>query len=361
MIPLVVVSHTYAEPVNRTKLHALAAGGLVTAIIPRRWRDPTLRRSWYLPAAASEHGVTLQPAEWLGLPRPSLGVLRVPRATLRAREVVIQVEEEPWTPTARLVAGAAAPVFLFTWENIARAHPWPWSAWRRGVFKRIRGLIAGSTGAAEVARTQGWTGPLAVIPQLGVPVPAALPPRAGDGPLRLAYVGRLVEAKGVDLLLRAAARLREPWALSLVGDGPARRDLERLAADLGLGERVRFRGAREHGAVAAIWAETDVLVLPSRTTPQWREQLGHVLLEAMAHGVAVVGSSSGAIPDVVGDAGLIFPEGRADSLAAQIAFLRDAERRHNVAEAGRRRVALEFADAVLARRTRAFHAEALAR
>jgi glycosyltransferase involved in cell wall biosynthesis len=99
-----------------------------------------------------------------------------------------------------------------------------------------------------------------------------------------------------------------------------------------------------------------VLVLPSRSTPTWREQLGHVLLEAMAHGVAVVGSTCGAIPEVMGEAGLCFPEGDAAALTAAIQrFLDDPTLVARLGEAGRRRVETEFTNRILAARTREFH------
>jgi glycosyltransferase involved in cell wall biosynthesis len=86
-----------------------------------------------------------------------------------------------------------------------------------------------------------------------------------------------------------------------------------------------------------------------------------VLLEAMAHRVAVVGSTCGAIPEVIGDAGLVFSEGEVGALAARLELLaRDPDTRARLAGAGRERVAAEFTNARIAARTRAFHAEVLA-
>jgi hypothetical protein len=361
---IVVVSHTYVERENRGKLRALAADGPVITVVPDHWAEGALQRAWRLPPESRDGAVTLVAARWHGATRPSLGMMRVPWDRLPPADV-LQIEEEPWTPTAYLAARARRRVatVLFTWENVARQLPPPWSWMRRATLARVDGVIAGSAGAADEARRQGYRGPLAVIPQLGVEV-ADGPVRAAgsEGPLRVAFAGRLTHEKGVDVLLRALARMEAPAHLRILGDGPERGGLERLARELGVADRVQFLGAWPHERVATIWPETDVLVLPSRTTPRWKEQLGHVLLEAMAHRVAVVGSTCGAIPEVVGEAGLVFPEGEIGALTAHLELLaRDPLARARLAGAGRERVAAEFTNARIAARTRAFHAEVLAR
>jgi glycosyltransferase involved in cell wall biosynthesis len=82
-------------------------------------------------------------------------------------------------------------------------------------------------------------------------------------------------------------------------------------------------GALQRRDMDQFWHAIDLLVLPSLTTPRWAEQFGRVLVEAMARGVPVVGSSSGAIPEVIGQAGLIFPEGDARALSEAIRQVRD--------------------------------------
>jgi glycosyltransferase involved in cell wall biosynthesis len=87
----------------------------------------------------------------------------------------------------------------------------------------------------------------------------------------------------------------------------------------------------------------DVLVLPSRTMPTWKEQFGRVLIEAMACGVPVIGSDSGEIPTTIGEAGMVFSEGDADGLAAQIARLyNDPVLRMGLGEKARKRAAENF-------------------
>jgi len=357
----VVLSHTYVEPANRGKLHALARTGPVTAVIPRRWREGQLGRRWESPAAEVRDGVRVEPVRWLGPHHPSLGLMRAPR-TLLASASVFQVEEEPWTPTALLAVRGrtSAARVLFTWENLDRDLPLPLRLIRSSTLRGLDGLIAGNDAAELLARRHGFRGPAAVIPQLGVALPEQPSPRTPSPILRVAYVGRLVPEKGVDVLLRALAAVAAPWSLAVVGDGPERAALERLAAALGVRQRVVFRGTVPHASVAEVWQDTDVLVLPSVATPRWSEQFGHVLVEAMAHGVACVGSSCGAIPAVIGDAGLVFPEGQAAALAGHLASLAsDGALVARLGGAGRARVRALYTDDRIAERTREFHDEVL--
>ena len=112
-----------------------------------------------------------------------------------------------------------------------------------------------------------------------------------------------------------------PHRLLLLGSGPDRDRLLGIADRLGLSDRLTVRESVPSTDVAGILASMSMLVLPSRTTPTWKEQFGRVLVEAMAAGVPVIGSSSGAIPEVIGDAGDVVPEGDAGELASRITRL----------------------------------------
>jgi glycosyltransferase involved in cell wall biosynthesis len=105
----------------------------------------------------------------------------------------------------------------------------------------------------------------------------------------------------------------------------------------------------------------DVLVLPSRSTPSWVEQFGRVLVEAMACGVPVIGSSSGEIPHVIGDAGLVFPEGDVEALRGQLAMLAASpEERRRLGELGRQRALAAYTQARIAEATYRVYLEMLA-
>jgi glycosyltransferase involved in cell wall biosynthesis len=106
--------------------------------------------------------------------------------------------------------------------------------------------------------------------------------------------------------------------------------------------------------------ELDALVVPSRTKSNWKEQFGRVLIEAMACGVPVIGSDSGEIPNVIGDAGQVFPEGNAHALRRQISrLLEDEIVRRDHSHRGRNRVLVHFAQASIAAQTYQVYQEIL--
>lgn len=270
---------------------------------------------------------------------------------------VVHVDEEPYnlaTWHALFHARrAGAKTVAFSWQNITRDYPPPFR-WGEGwALRNTDALIVGTHSAADVWREKGYSGPLPVIPQFGTDPALFTPPASTPArPFTVAYVGRLVPEKGIDVLLNAVARLQGDWRLVIVGGGPEREALAGLAANLGLGERVTFEAQIASTEMPALYPRFDALVLPSLTRANWKEQFGRVLVEAMATGVPVVGSSSGAIPGVIGGAGLIFPEGDATALARHLSVLQsDTHLRRTLAAKGRQRVLDHFTHAQVAAET----------
>ena len=345
------VSKASVVSAHRHKLAELAKHVDVTLLVPKRWgraaSEPRReQQAGELPPGA-RYAVERRPVLFDG--RNHFHLYRGLGSVLtRGAFDLVHVDEEPYSLVTRQVGARAGalgiPWLFFAWQNIDKRLPLPFRALREGVFHKASGGIAGGEEAASVLRIRGFEGPLAVIPQMGVDpelfradAPARREVRDELGvPERsflAGYVGRLVPEKGVDLLVDAIPHVPGAHAL-IVGSGPRRRALERRASAAAAEARVHFAGDVPSLDVPRWIAALDCLVLPSRTTQRWKEQFGRVLVEAMATGVPVVGSSSGEIPVVIGDAGRIFSEGDGRALIGELRAL--AESPELRAELGRR-------------------------
>ena len=271
---------------------------------------------------------------------------------------LLHIDEEPYNLATWLAMRQAVkrgiPALFFTWQNLLRQYPPPFRWWERYNYHHARYALAGNHDATHVLRKKGFSGPIAVIPQFGVdpilfsPMPAI----QTDRPFTIGYAGGLIQAKGVDILIRACAQLSAPWELHLAGTGPAERELRSLADALGIADRIRWIGKLSSIAMPDFYRGLDVLVLPSRTMSNWKEQFGRVLVEAMACETPVIGSNSGEIPHVIGNAGLVFPEENVEMLALQLRRLQqDEAERRALGRRGRQRVLERFTQAQIAQAT----------
>jgi glycosyltransferase involved in cell wall biosynthesis len=283
------------------------------------------------------------------------------------RPDILHMDEEPYNLATWHALKAAESVgarsLFFTWQNLERSYPWPFAQFEHANYRRAAHAIAGNERAAEVLCAKGYSGPISVIPQFGVD-PVIFSPRddVGQGKpaetgrnkaLVIGYAGRLVPEKGVHLLIQACAMLSQTeWRLRIAGDGPQRESLETNALAAGVLDRVEFLGRIVSTRVAEFYRTLDVFVLPSESRPNWIEQFGRVLIEAMSCGVPVVGSSCGEIPHVIGDAGLVFQEGNVDELSSALCRLADAsDLRARLSHRGRERVLERFTHAQVAAAT----------
>ncbi len=272
---------------------------------------------------------------------------------------VLHMDEEPYNLATfqglRLAATRRIPALFYTWRNIDHRYPPPFGLIERYNIGHAAYGIAGNEAAAAITRGRGYRGPLAIIPQFGVDPDIFYPrePRDGDEGARfvIGFVGRLIRAKGLHVLLEALAGVPGEWELRVVGTGEERQPAEALALRLGIAERVVFLGHQPSTAMPDIVRGFDLLVGPSLTAPTWKEQFGRMLVEAMSCGVPVIGSDSGEIPNVIGEAGVVVPEGNVPMLRDAIVRLRDdpAERRR-LAALGRVRVLDLYTQAAIARR-----------
>ena len=166
------------------------------------------------------------------------------------------------------------------------------------------------------------------------------------GTLRLLAVGRLVEKKGFHFLIAALAGLKLPFTLTIVGEGPERERLRQLVLLNNLQHRIVFRGALTHSELPRMYADSDVVVVPSiQDRSGDRDGLPNVVLEAMASGRAVVASNVGAIASAITDNenGLLVPPGDPVALGQAIRRLaQSSELREQLGHNGRRRAERDY-------------------
>jgi len=339
----------------------------LTVVVPPSWRDERgvqpLERAY-----TQGYDLVVEPIAFNG----QFHLHFYPGLARRLRQVrpdIVHVDEEPYNlatvQAMWLARRAGARTLFFSWQSLNRRYPLPFRWFERTVLRWSDYAIAGNCDVATVWRAKGYTGPMRVIPQFGVDPEAFRPEPDARSPGRgfiAGYVGRLVEEKGVDILLRAVAGLQGSWRVYILGEGPARSALMTLARELGIADRVSFDALIPSTRMPAYYQQLDALVLPSRTRPNWKEQFGRVLIEAMACGVPVVGSTCGEIPNVIGDAGLVFPEEDASTLRDVLGrLMRDSALRADLAQRGRARVLAHYTQAQIARETWEVYRELLKR
>ena len=358
----VFVSYAAAQPANRGKLRALGGLGCTVAVaVPDRWAGA--------PAGAVQHTDWSDDGGVRVVPIPVRGAadeppaLRWNRRELRRlladfRPDVLQIEETPGSYAAAAAAAAGRRlgirVVLLATESVRQSYTLGERLRRARVLRSAAGIIGINRLALGLLTRVRPEVPHAVIPQLGVVPPGRVDRVPHDG-LAIGFVGRLVPERGVDTLLRASVRLAGPWTLTVAGTGPAQEELEALAERLGIAARIRWLGGVPRRDLDAIWPTLDCVVLPARTTQRWVEPVGQPLLDAMGHGIAVVASTSGALPDVIGDAGHLVAEDDPAALSDVLQRLADdPAARERLGADGRRRVIGNFSESAVARDTMEF-------
>ena len=365
-----MVSKALVVGAYQRKAEAIARLGVeLTVLTPPSWQD---RRGNQVTERCHTQGYELRviPIRFNGNYHlhfyPTLS-----RALATLSPDIVHMDEEPYNLATWLGLRAAQQVgargLFFTWQNLYRRYPPPFRWLEQANYRQASVALAGNQDAATVLRRKGYAGDIAVIPQFGVDPEFFHPPSVQSQvdaatPLRIGYAGGLLAEKGIDLLLQACAGLHGAWQLHIVGEGSERAALQQLANQLQIAEKVTFGPRLNSEAMPEYYRALDVLVLPSRTRANWKEQFGRVLTEAMACGVAVIGSDSGEIPHVIGAAGQIFPEGDATALRYHLQQLLDQPaERIRLGQLGRQRVLDCYTMASVAQQTVAVYEKLLKR
>lgn len=293
---------------------------------------------------------------------------------------IVYIEEEYWTNVAWQMARVKrmppkAKIVLFTWENIFH----DWLREGKSIYQKIRfalfymiekkvlsyvdAIIAGNKEASLVAQKKGFTKSIEIVPQFGVDMNYFKKKNSDWLKMELAlerrfvvgYIGRIAKEKGIEDLIKVAVVFSKqtiPYVKFLViGNGPYKQEAQELVRTLGLEERFVFVPSVDFNFIVDYYSLMDVMVIPSRTTPEWKEQFGRTIIEAMSCGIPVIGSDSGAIPEVVGDAGLIFREGDVNDLTEKIAqVMNNNQLKEDLIMKGQKRVQENFTMEIIARR-----------
>ncbi len=365
---VLTISKPYVAAAYRQKLSILASSGFTVGLIcPPAWGSQRFE-----PDASDSH-YWLRQLPILANGRNHFHVyLGLAQAVKEFRPDIINCEEEHYSLVTRQCLGVAQSVgakFIFhTWQNILKSYPPPFAWMERRVLRDAAAAATGNDEATQVLRAKGFRGPIAEIPQMGVHFAkfAADPDDLGlrqqirsrlglrADAFYVAFVGRLVEEKGVDTMLAALAQLtsRVPeLRLLILGSGPEQDKLTALAKSLCVAHRIDWRAQVPSPEVASYLQATDILCLPSLTRSNWKEQFGRVLVEAMAASAIVIGSSSGEIPRVIGDAGLVFQEGDSAALANAIVKTFDSpELRPSLRRRGHQKARIQFSNDAIAKR-----------
>lgn len=277
------------------------------------------------------------------------------RLFAECRPDVVQVEAEPWTPLAASTVRSAhrlkIPVVLLTRQSVPRALGFRERLRQRRVLRRVDTVIAANGIAARLIARHHPTLRVTVVSPLAVAAPTTAAREPGPA-LAIGFLGRLVPERGLDLLFRACVPLPGRWTVTVIGTGPSQEELEALAERLGIAARVTWLGALHRQAIDEIWPTLDCVALPSRSTEHWVEAFGRAAVEAMAHGLPVVATSSGILPEIVGDAGRIVPEDDVPALTAALQdLLTDPALLAQLSMRSRRRAVEEFSPTAIAART----------
>jgi len=386
---ILVASHSYIVDLNCEKLRALAhlePDIEVTVVVPRRWRPGGVQNKIIETQPRQEGSFRVVPVSNFSENNQGLltfGADIIP--LLREfRPQIIQVEQGAKALgyaqliTLNKLLGLKAKNLFFTWWNLPYNLKFPVSLLEAYNLSNTHGVIAGNQDGVEVLRQHGYHGPIKVMPQLGVdesrfrPQPQPeLKSQLGIQPddFVVGFVGRFVEEKGLLTLGKALAGLQgHPWKWLLLGRGPLQAVLMEKAAEWGIKDQVILVESVPHDEVPSYINLMNTLVLPSETNTQfktltaagWKEQFGHVLIEAMASKVPVIGSDSGEIPYVIEDAGLVFPEGDVAALQNCLRQLMEQpELAQKLAELGYERAMSQYTNQALARQLLDFYKQLL--
>jgi glycosyltransferase involved in cell wall biosynthesis len=370
---LLTIAHSYCVGLNRRLADELGRSGEwdVTAVGPAHFRGDF---GWHtLRPDAGEHCTTVAVPVWFAGRVHLMWYGRQLAALLREPWDLVHCWEEPYVAAAAQVAANMrpdVPLVFATFQNIAKRYPPPFSWFERYSLRRASGIVAFGHTVLEAVAPRISPGTRQIVIPPGVDTTRFSPNRTARDEVRaglgwpddvpvIGFLGRLIPAKGLELLMKALDGIARPWRALIVGAGPLESTLRDWAVKYG--PRVAIETRVGHDDVPRWLNAMDMLCAPSQSTPMWREQFGRMLIEAFACGVPVIASDSGEIPYVVADAAIIVPENDLQGWRRAIErLLGDAELRTALAHRGRQRAVTCYDWPVVARQHTNFFKQVMA-
>jgi phosphatidylinositol alpha-1,6-mannosyltransferase len=371
MRKLLTLGHSYVVSLNRRLAHEMAVEG---------------RGRWEVTCAPPRYfhgGNDLGPISLEQTPNDAYKLHSVPahltsrvhvfsyglelRSLLSQSWDLVHAWEEPYILAGWEVSHWVKPgakLVYRTAQSNPKSYPLPFSWFERSSMGRASGWICSGQSVLQNLRDRpGYQHPHLLSP-LGVDL-SAFNPNASQRAAALAnlgwdqagapivgFMGRFVPAKGIRMLMRALDETKEPWRALFLGAGVLEREMKKWAATHG--DRVRILRVR-HDQVPPYLNAMDVLCAPSQTTTAWREQFGRMLVEAFACAIPVIGSDSGEIATVLGDAGIVVREkDRAGLTRAIEDLLASPDKRRELGRRGLEQVRTRYAWPVVARQYLSF-------
>jgi len=382
---ILVASHTYIVDLNCEKLRALSRlrpDIEVTVVVPQKWRPGGVQNKIIETEYRDEGNFRIVPISNFSENHQGLLTFGSDLFELLSefRPNILHVEQGSrglayaQMITLNALLRLKAKNVFFTWWNLPYQLKFPISILENYNLDNSHGIISGNQDGAEILRDRGYEGPIKVMPQLGVDetlfTPKQQPELARKVGLEpndfvIGFVGRFVPEKGIMTLLDALVKIKDKsWKFLLLGRGELKEEILQKAEEKGIRDRIILVESVPHDEVADYINLMSTLILPSETTYKfktltsvgWKEQFGHVIIEAMACKVPVIGSDSGEIPHVIGDAGLIFPEGNAEELANRLEQLIDnPDLTENIAQMGYAKAMAQYTNIALAKQQLEFY------
>ncbi|MEO0967346.1 MAG: hormogonium polysaccharide biosynthesis glycosyltransferase HpsO [Cyanobacteria bacterium J06639_18] len=386
---ILVASHTYIVNLNCEKLRSLsklAPDIEVTVVVPKLWKPGGVQKKIIEPQYYEEDSFRIIPITNFSQNHQGLLTFGTDLIQLirKFNPDIIQVEQGSrglaYTEMITLnnLLGIKAKNIFFTWWNLPYKLNLLASLLEKYNLKHSHGIISGNQDGAEILRQRGYQGLMKVMPQLGVDdelfkpeLQPELKQKLGitDEDFIIGFVGRFVQEKGILTLLKSLISIKDkPWKLLLLGRGELKSEIISRAKENNIQDRIILVESVPHHEVCNYINLMNTLVLPSETTYKfktltsvgWKEQFGHVIIEAMSCQVPVIGSNSGEIPHVIGDAGLVFPEGDVKALANCLSqLIEKPEFAQNLGLMGYTKVIAQYTNKSLAKQQLEFYQEVI--